>query len=140
MPLLTVLNCLIFAFIFQSHFDQTSKLLLLLLLLLLFFFQIEEHIEDCDKAVELGRQLQSDSKMIATSFTGKQLGWQRVVQNLLNDEEPVIETLQKALPEHHYLDTFKKLNDAEKVQRELKQKEYIDTNLANEEHEKGIPF
>ena len=36
--------------------------------------------------------------------------------------------------------TLKKLNDAEIAKRELEHQEYFDTELANEEHEKGIPL
>ena len=59
--------------------------------------------------------------------------------NLFKDNEPFIDTSQKALPKHHNPDTLKKLNHAEKAKRELEQQEYFDTKLA-EEHEEGIPF
>ena len=64
----------------------------------------------------------------------------RRVKRVSKDNEPVIETFQKALLEHHNPDTLKKLNNAEKAKWELEQQEYFDTKLANEEHGKGIPF
>ena len=71
--------------------------------------------------------------------------------NFSKDNEPVIDTFQKAFPKHHNPDTLKKLNHAgkakreleqhhaEKAKRELEQQEYSDTKLA-EEHKEGIPF
>ena len=56
------------------------------------------------------------------------------------DYEPAIETFLNALIEQHNPDTLKKLNDAEIAKRELEHQEYFDTELANEEHEKGIPL
>ena len=35
------------------------------------------------------------------------------------DDEPTIETFQKALTEHHNPKTLKKLNDAEKAKKDL---------------------
>ena len=64
----------------------------------------------------------------------------RRLEGVSKDNELVIETFQKALPEHHNPDTLKKLDDAEKAKRELERQEYFATKLANEEYEKGIPF
>ncbi|XP_050272943.1 uncharacterized protein LOC126716054 isoform X3 [Quercus robur] len=96
--------------------------------------QYDECIKDCDKAVERGRQLKSDSKMIAISLTRKGIALVKMAK-LSKDYDTAIETFQKALLEHRIPCTLKKLNDAKKAKRELEQREYFDTKLADEEHE-----
>ncbi|KAF3946955.1 hypothetical protein CMV_026838 [Castanea mollissima] len=51
--------------------------------------------------------------------------------------EEAIEMRRQLQLDHEVLE---KLQDAEKAKRELQQQEYFDTKLANDEHEKGIPF
>jgi stress-induced-phosphoprotein 1 len=99
----------------------------------------EECIEDCDKAVERGRELRSDFKMIARALTRKGSALVKMAR-CSKDFEPAIETFQKALTEHRNPDTLKKLNDAEKVKKELEQQEYFDPTIAEEEREKGNGF
>ena len=77
--------------------------------------------------------------MIAISLTRKGTALVKMAK-LSKDYDTAIETFQKALSEHHIPCTLKKLNDAKKAKRELEQKEYFDTKLADEEHEEGIPF
>ena len=84
------------------------------------------------------QQSQSYPMMSAAGLTRKGI-FQAKTITLSKDNEPVIDTFQKALPKHHSPDTLKKLNHAEKAKRELEQQEYFDTKLA-EEHEEGIPF
>ncbi|KAL0013072.1 hypothetical protein SO802_000141 [Lithocarpus litseifolius] len=99
----------------------------------------EERIKDCDKAVEMGRQLQSDSKMIATDLTRKEISLVKM-EKLSNDKDPVFKTFQKALPEHHNPDTLNKLNYAEEAKRLIEQHEYFEDSFyeisPDEEHEK----
>ncbi|XP_057752286.1 hsp70-Hsp90 organizing protein 1-like [Arachis stenosperma] len=99
----------------------------------------EECIKDCDKAVERGRELRSDFKMIARALTRKGTALAKIAK-CSKDFEPAIETFQKALTEHRNPDTLKKLNDAEKAKKELEQQEYFDPKLADEEREKGNEF
>lgn len=96
----------------------------------------EECIKDCDKAVERGRELRSDFKMIARALTRKGTALAKLAK-CSKDYEPAIETFQKALTEHRNPDTLKKLNDAEKAKKELEQQEYFDPRIADEEREKG---
>ena len=77
--------------------------------------------------------------MIAISLTRKGTALVKMAK-LSKDYDTAIETFQKALSEHRIPCTLKKLNDAKKAKRELEQKEYFDTKLADEEHEEGIPF
>ncbi|CAA7054438.1 unnamed protein product [Microthlaspi erraticum] len=98
-----------------------------------------ECIEDCDKAVERGRELRSDFKMIARALTRKGSALAKMAK-CSKDFEPAIETFQKALTEYRNPDTLKKLNDAEKARKELEQQEYFDPKIAEEEREKGNEF
>lgn len=99
----------------------------------------EDCIKDCDKAVERGRELRSDFKMIARALTRKGTALVKVAK-CSKDYEPAIETFQKALTEHRNPDTLKKLNEAEKAKKELEQQEYFDPQIADEEREKGNQF
>ncbi|KAF5729882.1 Heat shock protein STI [Tripterygium wilfordii] len=99
----------------------------------------EECIKDCDKAVERGRELRADYKMVAKALTRKGAALAKMAKSS-KDYEPAIEAFQKALTEHRNADTLKKLNDAEKAKKELEQQEYFDPKLADEEREKGNEF
>ncbi|KAE9596787.1 hypothetical protein Lal_00008008 [Lupinus albus] len=99
----------------------------------------EECMKDCDKAVERGRELRSDYKMIARALTRKGNALVKLAK-CSKDYDPAIETYQKALTEHRNPDTLKKLNEAEKAKKELEQQEYFDPKLADEEREKGNEF
>ncbi|KAG5070137.1 hypothetical protein JHK85_002514 [Glycine max] len=101
--------------------------------------QYEECIKDCDKAVERGRELRSDFKMIARALTRKGNALVKMAK-CSKDYESAIETYQKALTEHRNPDTLKKLNEAEKAKKELEQQEYFDPKLADDEREKGNEF
>ncbi|CAN1174555.1 Hsp70-Hsp90 organizing protein 2 [Linum perenne] len=96
----------------------------------------EECIKDCDKAVERGRELRSDYKMVARALTRKGSALVKLAK-CSKDYEPAIETFQKALTEHRNPDTLKKLNEAEKAKKDLEQQEYFDPQLADEAREKG---
>ncbi|XP_022851888.1 hsp70-Hsp90 organizing protein 3-like [Olea europaea var. sylvestris] len=99
----------------------------------------EDCIKDCDIAVERGRELRSDFKMMARALTRKGSALVKMAK-CSKDYEPAIETFQKALTEHRNPDTLKKLNDAEKAKREKEQQEYFDPRIADEEREKGNQY
>ncbi|KAL3499516.1 hypothetical protein ACH5RR_038609 [Cinchona calisaya] len=99
----------------------------------------EDCIKDCDKAVERGRELRSDFKMIARALTRKGTALVKIAK-CSKDYERAMETFQKALTEHRNPDTLKKLNEAEKAKKELEQQEYFDPQIADEEREKGNQF
>ncbi|KAJ4956088.1 hypothetical protein NE237_012871 [Protea cynaroides] len=96
----------------------------------------DECIKDCEKAVERGRELRSDFKMIARALTRKGNALVKMAK-CSKDYEPAIEAFHKALTEHRNPDTLKKLNEAERAKKELEQQEYFDPQLADEEREKG---
>ncbi|CAI0413745.1 unnamed protein product [Linum tenue] len=99
----------------------------------------EDCIKDCDKAVERGRELRSDYKMVARALTRKGSALVKMAKTS-KDYEPAIETFQKALTEHRNPDTLKKLNEAEKAKKDLEQQEYFDPKLADEAREKGNEY
>lgn len=101
--------------------------------------QYDECIKDCEKAVERGRELRSDYKMVARALTRKGTALVKMAK-VSKDYDPAIETFQKALTEHRNPDTLKKLNDAERAKKELEQQEYYDPELAEKEREKGELF
>ncbi|GAB2244852.1 hypothetical protein Droror1_Dr00000345 [Drosera rotundifolia] len=99
----------------------------------------DECIQDCDKAVERGRELRSDYKMVARALTRKGTALAKMAKSS-KDYDVAIEVFQKALTEHRNPDTLKKLNDAERAKKELEQQEYYDPQIADEEREKGNEF
>ena len=98
--------------------------------------QYDECIKDCDKAVERGRELRADFKMVARALTRKGTALAKLAKNS-KDYDIAIEAFQKALTEHRNPDTLKRLNEAEKAKKDLEQQEYYDPKLADEEREKG---
>ncbi|KAH6818098.1 stress-inducible protein [Perilla frutescens var. frutescens] len=101
--------------------------------------KFEDGIKDCDKAVDRGRELRSDYKMVARALTRKGTALVKMAK-CSKDYEPAIETFQKALTEHRNPDTLKKLNDAHKAKKDLEQQEYFDPKIADEEREKGNQY
>ncbi|KAL9246802.1 hypothetical protein vseg_020294 [Gypsophila vaccaria] len=99
----------------------------------------EECIKDCDKAVERGRELRSDFKMVAKALTRKGTALVKLAKTS-KDYDVAIEAFNKALTEHRNPDTLKKLNEAEKAKKDLEQQEYFDPKIADEEREKGNEF
>lgn len=99
----------------------------------------EDCIKDCDKAVERGRELRSDYKMVARALTRKGTALVKMAK-CSKDFEPAIETFHKALTEHRNPDTLKRLNEAEKAKKDLEQQEYFDPKIADEEREKGNQY
>ncbi|CAL5069118.1 unnamed protein product [Urochloa decumbens] len=99
----------------------------------------DECIKDCDKAVERGRELHADFKMISRALTRKGTALAKLAKTS-KDYDVAIETFHKALTEHRNPDTLKKLNDAERAKKELEQQEYYNPEIADEEREKGNEF
>lgn len=89
-------------------------------------------VADCDKAVEKGRELRADYKVIARAMTRK--GNALVKQGEL---EAAIDVYSRSLTEHRNADTLKRLHDTEKALKDLREEEYVDMDKCNEEKEKG---
>jgi stress-induced-phosphoprotein 1 len=99
----------------------------------------EECIADCELAVETGRSLHADYKLIAKALTRKGTTLVKMAKTS-KDYEAAIEVFNKALTEHRNPDTLKKLNEAERVKKELEQREYYDPAIAEQEREKGNEY
>ncbi|GAA5833454.1 hypothetical protein JCM11251_003499 [Rhodosporidiobolus azoricus] len=89
-------------------------------------------IETCEKAVEEGRDLRADFKLIAKAFG--RIGTSYIRQS--NYPEG-IKYLQKSLTEHRTPDILAKLKEAEKEQAESERKKYINPELADQAREEG---
>uniref|UniRef100_A0A7S0RRP4 STI1 domain-containing protein n=1 Tax=Chlamydomonas leiostraca TaxID=1034604 RepID=A0A7S0RRP4_9CHLO len=94
--------------------------------------QYDKCMEDCDKAVERGRELRADYKLVAKAMARKGSALAK-----LERLEEAIAVFNKSLTEHRNADTLKKLNDAEKALKDKREREYIDMALSNEEKDKG---
>lgn len=89
-------------------------------------------IDDCEKAIEVGRELRADYKLIARAMTRK--GNALVKKGNLTEAVSVYE---KSLMEHRNADTLKRLQEVEKQMKDAEEKEYINPTIAAEEKEKG---
>lgn len=89
-------------------------------------------IADCDAAVERGRELRADYKVVARAMTRK--GNALVKQGRL---EEAIAVYGKSLTEHRNADTLKRLHDTERALKEGREAEYVDLELSNAEKDKG---
>jgi stress-induced-phosphoprotein 1 len=89
-------------------------------------------IECCDDAIEKGRELRVDYKMVARAMTRK--GNALVKKDML---EEAIEVYAKSLMEHRNADTLKRKNDTEKLLKDRTVAAYIDPAKAEEARERG---
>jgi stress-induced-phosphoprotein 1 len=87
--------------------------------------------------VETGRSVHADYKLIAKALTRKGTALVKLAKSS-KDYDAAIEVFNKALTEHRNPDTLKKLNDAERIKKELEQQEYYDPAIADAEREKGM--
>lgn len=92
----------------------------------------EAAIKACEKAVQEGREIYADFKMIAKSYARIGSSYER-----LGDYTKAIEHYQKSLTEHRTPDTINKLRAAEKFKIESSKKAYIDPEKAEEARELG---
>lgn len=92
----------------------------------------EECIKDCEDAIERGRELRADYKLIARAMT-------RIANSLvkLGKLEDAIAMYNKSLTEHRSADTLKRLNETEKALKEANEAAYVDMDLCSQEKEKG---
>ncbi|KAI0839331.1 hypothetical protein F5Y06DRAFT_32615 [Hypoxylon sp. FL0890] len=89
-------------------------------------------IDACTKAIEEGRQIYADFKMIAKSYARIGTAYEK-----LGDLAAAIENYQKSLTEHRTPDTVNKLRAAERRKIEEAKKAYIDPVKAEEAREEG---
>ncbi|TGZ80656.1 TPR-like protein [Ascodesmis nigricans] len=89
-------------------------------------------IKECEKAVEEGRDMRADFKLIA-----KALGRIGTAYVKKNDLEQAITYFQRSLTEHRTPDILSKLRAAEKTKIENEKLAYIDPAKAEEAREEG---
>ncbi|CAE6420795.1 unnamed protein product [Rhizoctonia solani] len=89
-------------------------------------------IETCEKAVEEGRSLRADYKLIA-----KALGRIGTAYSRKDELDNAIKYFSKSLTEHRTPDILNKLRDAEKLKEERAKQAYIDPELSAKAREEG---
>jgi stress-induced-phosphoprotein 1 len=94
--------------------------------------QYAECIADCDAAVEKGRELRTDYKMVARAMARKGTALEKS-----GDEEAAISMYNKALTEHRSADVLTKLRTCEANLKKKTEEAYFDLDKATEEKDKG---
>ncbi|OTB19271.1 hypothetical protein K445DRAFT_192208 [Daldinia sp. EC12] len=89
-------------------------------------------IDACTQAIEEGRKIYADFKMIAKSYARIGTAYEKQ-----GDLAAAIENYQKSLTEHRTPDTVNKLRAAERRKIEEAKKAYIDPEKAEEAREEG---
>ncbi|ORZ18617.1 hypothetical protein BCR42DRAFT_372117, partial [Absidia repens] len=92
----------------------------------------QECIKVCEDAVEKGRDLRADYKLIARAL--QRIGNAYVK---LNDLDTAIKYYGKSLTEHRTPDTLQKLRDTEKAKKEEEKAAYYNPELADKAREAG---
>ncbi|KAL2864934.1 Hsp90 cochaperone STI1 [Aspergillus lucknowensis] len=89
-------------------------------------------IETCQHAIEEGRELRADFKIIAKAFTRIGTAYERQ-----GDLDKAIDNYNKSLTEHRTPDALTKLRNAEKARDKAKKEAYIDPEEAEKARELG---
>ncbi|KAJ6781569.1 hypothetical protein PWT90_01564 [Aphanocladium album] len=89
-------------------------------------------IEACDKAIEEGREIYADFKLLAKSYARIGTAYERK-----GDLPKAIENYSKSLTEHRTPDVLNKLRAAEKSKADAAKTAYIDPAKADEAREAG---
>ena len=92
----------------------------------------DKTIESCNKAVEEGREIYADFKLIAKSYARIGSAYEKK-----GDLEKAIEHYNKSLMEHRTPDTLTKLRTAERAKTEASKTAYVDPVKAEEAREEG---
>ncbi|PPQ77277.1 hypothetical protein CVT25_010859 [Psilocybe cyanescens] len=92
----------------------------------------DKTIETCEKAVEAGREIRADYKIIA-----KALGRLGSAYQKKGDLESAIKYYQKSLTEHRTPDILNKLRDLERQKAEVDRQAYIDPEKSAAAREEG---
>lgn len=120
---------------FQSAWDESPSDITFLTNLAAVYFEQGEYekcIEACNKAVEEGRSLRADYKVIAKAMA--RIGSAYEKQGNL---ELAVKNYGKALTEHRTPETLTKLRNAEKAKADAEKQAYINPELAEQAREAG---
>ncbi|CAD6909812.1 unnamed protein product, partial [Tilletia controversa] len=93
---------------------------------------LDQTIETCQKAIEEGRKLRADYKLVAKAF-----GRLGSAHQKKGDLESAITNYNKSLTEHRTPEILNKLREAEKNLKESQRAAYIDPAKAEEERSRG---
>lgn len=93
---------------------------------------LEGCIQECQKAIEEGREMRADFKLVAKAFGRIGTAYQK-----MGDLPKAIEYYQHSLTEHRTPEVLAKLRAAEKQQIEAERLSYIDPEKAEEAREEG---
>lgn len=99
----------------------------------------KECVRDCDEAVERGRELRADNKLIARALSRKASVLLKLA-GCAGDYAPAIRALQQSLAEHYSEDTLDKLDEAESARKELEEQERLNQEAADHHRERGNEF
>ncbi|PWN32588.1 TPR-like protein [Meira miltonrushii] len=92
----------------------------------------QESIKQCEKAIEEGRSLRADYKLVAKAF-----GRIGSAYDKLDDLDKAISNYEKSLTEHRTPEILNKLRTAEKTLKERQKQAYIDPAKSDEERNRG---
>lgn len=95
----------------------------------------EECTQQCQKAVEVGRENRADFKLIAKAYARMGNAYHK-----LGDWPSTRQAYEKSLTEHRTPETRAKLAEVEKIIKEAELKAYIDPAKADEEKTKGNEY
>jgi len=120
---------------FQLAWDKWPKNVAYLTNLGAVYFEqgdYDKTIETCEKAIEEGRSIRADYKLIAKAYGRIGSSYQKK-----NELELAIKFYQKSLTEHRTPDILNKVRDLEKLKAEQDRKAYIDVDKSAIAREDG---
>uniref|UniRef100_A0A1I7T1P2 TPR_REGION domain-containing protein n=1 Tax=Caenorhabditis tropicalis TaxID=1561998 RepID=A0A1I7T1P2_9PELO len=94
--------------------------------------KFEECVQECEKAVEIGRETRADYKLIAKAMSRAGNAFQKQ-----GDVEKALHWFQRSLSEFRDPELVKKVKELEKQLKEAERLAYINPQLAQEEKNKG---
>lgn len=92
----------------------------------------DEAIKTCQKAIEEGREMRADYKLVAKAFGRIGSSYQKK-----GDLTLAIENFNRSLTEHRTPEILNKLREAEKTKKEQEKQAYLDPAKADEERARG---
>jgi hypothetical protein len=94
-------------------------------------------VRDCDEAVERGRELRADNRLLARALSRKGSALLKLAA-CAGDYAPAIRALQQSLAEHYSEETRAKLDEAESARKEIEERERLDREAADHHRHKGL--
>ncbi|KAM0858590.1 hypothetical protein ACQ4PT_047736 [Festuca glaucescens] len=99
----------------------------------------KECVRDCDEAVEKGRELRADNRLLARALSRKASALLKLAA-CAGAYAPAIRALQQSLAEHYSEETRAKLDEAESARKEVEEQERQDQEAADHHRHKGNEF